>query len=401
MRDRLPLIFIFATITIDAMGIGLIVPVMPDLLQQVQGADLSLAAKWGGVLATSFAVMQFLFSPLLGNLSDRFGRRPVLLVSLAVMAADYMVMALAHSIWLLLIARIVGGITAATSSTATAYLADISAPEQKAARFGLIGAAFGLGFVIGPVIGGLLGELGPRAPFWAAAGIALANLLLGLIALPETLPANKRRRFEWTRANPLGAFRAMSALPGLRQLLGLSFLYEFAYGVYPAVWAYFTQLRFGWEPRTIGPSLAVFGLSMAICQGALIRPILKRLGERYTAMLGFVISTIAMAAMAFVTQSALAFALIPLGALGAVTGPALQGMMSRRAAASQQGELQGAVSSARAIAMILSPLVMTQSFALFTHADTPLFFPGAPFVVAAAVMALCALGLSTMRRAGI
>lgn len=399
MRDRLPLIFILMTIAIDAMGIGLIVPVMPELIQQVRGADLSQAARWGGVLATSYAVMQFLFGPLLGNLSDRFGRRPVLLVSLAVMAADYLVMALAQSIWLLLIGRLVGGITAATSSTATAYLADISPPDKKAARFGLIGAAFGVGFVIGPVIGGVLGELGPRAPFWAAAGIATLNLLLGLVALPETLPAAKRRRFEWRRANPLGAFRAMSALPGLRQLLSLSFLYEFAFVVYPSVWAYFAQLQFGWEPRSIGLSLAVFGLSMAICQGVLIRPILRGLGERHTAILGFTLSTVSLGVMAFVRNDLLAFALIPLGALGSVTGPALQGMMSRRADATQQGELQGAVTSARAIAMVLSPLVMTQSFALFTQENAPLFFPGAPFLVSAAVMALCALALSSLHKA--
>lgn len=391
MSERLPIIFILLTIAIDAMGIGLIVPVMPDLIVQVRGGDLSVAAQWGGILATVFAIMQFLFGPVLGNLSDRYGRRPVLLVSLAVMAADYLVMALAQSIWLLLIGRIIGGITAATSSTASAYLADISPPEKKAARFGLIGAAFGVGFVIGPLIGGALGQLGPRAPFYAAAAIAALNFVLGWFVLPETVTDAIRRPFELRRANPLGAFRAMQRLPGLGHLLTLSFIYEFAYTVYPAVWAYFAQLRFGWEPKTIGVSLAVFGASMAICQGVLIRPILKKFGERHTAVFGFIVSTLSMGAMSFVANGNIAFLLIPAGALGAMTGPALQGLMSRRADDSQQGELQGAITSVRAIAMVVSPVVMTQVFALFTRQNALVYLPGAPFLLAMAAMMLSAV----------
>ena len=230
-NNKLPLIFILITVMIDSMGIGLIMPVMPDLIQEVRAADLGSAAVWGGVLATAFAVMQFLFGPTLGNLSDRFGRRPVLLIALLVMALDYLVMALAASIWLLLLGRIVGGITAATHSTASAYVADISAPRDKAANFGLIGAAFGLGFVIGPLMGGVLGEWGTRAPFWAAAGLAAANAVLGYFVLRETVTDSIRRPFEWARANPLGAFKSLGRFPGLGRLFAVFFLYQVAFFV--------------------------------------------------------------------------------------------------------------------------------------------------------------------------
>ncbi|MCP5036057.1 MAG: TCR/Tet family MFS transporter, partial [Rhodobacteraceae bacterium] len=243
MTRRLPVIFIFLTVVIDGMGIGVIMPVMPDLIRDVTGGNLANAAKWGGMLAASFAVMQFLFGPMLGNLSDRFGRRPVLLISLFVMSGGYLVMALAGSIWLLMAGRLVGGITSATQSTASAYMADISKPEEKAANFGLIGAGIGLGFVIGPLIGGLLGALGPRAPFYAAAALAMGNFILGALILPETVTDATRRTFSWGRANPFGAFRAIAHLPGLKRLLLLSFTYGVTFAVYPAVWSYFTQAR--------------------------------------------------------------------------------------------------------------------------------------------------------------
>lgn len=273
--QRLPITFILITLVIDAMGIGLIMPVMPDLIRDVSGGGLADAAIWGGIMATSFAVMQFLFGPVIGNLGDRFGRRPVLLTSMAVMALDYLIMAVAGSIWLLLAGRIVGGITAATQSTATAYIADISTPEEKAARFGLTGAAFGLGFVLGPVMGGLLGELGPRAPFYAAAVLAMLNLALGAVALPETVTDRIRRPFDLRSANPFRTFGQMGQLPGLRQMLIIFFLYEFAFIVYPATWAYFSQARFGWSPAMVGVSLAAYGLSSVVVQAILIRPILN------------------------------------------------------------------------------------------------------------------------------
>ncbi len=254
MRARLPLIFILITLVIDAMGIGLILPVMPDLLQEVGGNGLGKAAIWGGILSTSFAVMQFLFGPLLGNLSDRYGRRPILLISLVVMTADYLVMAVAGSIWLLLAARMVAGVAAATQPTAAAYMADISTPDQKSARFGLISAAFGLGFILGPIMGGWLGEFGPRMPFIAAAALAGLNVLFGLIVLPETVTADLRRPFRWARANPIGAFIQLRHLQGLAPLLVAFFLFEFAFYVYPVIWAYFTQAQFGWGPPVLGPA---------------------------------------------------------------------------------------------------------------------------------------------------
>lgn len=373
------------------MGIGLILPVMPDLIRDVTGGDLASAAIWGGILSTSFAVMQFLFGPALGALSDAYGRRPVLLISLVVMALDYLVMAVAGTIWLLLAGRLIGGITAATQSTATAFIADISAPEKKAANFGLIGAAFGIGFVIGPLLGGALGELGPRAPFYAAALLAALNALFGWLILPETVDDRIRRPFSWRRASPFGALAAIGALPGVRPLLVVFLLYQIAFFVYPSVWAYFTQARFGWEPAMIGVSLATFGVAIAVVQGGLIRIVLNRFGERNTVIYGIAFNFLAFLAMALVRDPTLALILTPLTALGAVVTPALQGIMSRTAGDDQQGELQGVLVSLGAIAMIVSPAVMTQTFAAFTRADAPIQMPGAPFLLSMLLMAACAV----------
>lgn len=388
-KNRLPLIFILLTVMIDAMGIGLIIPVMPDLIREVDGGDLARAAIWGGILSTVFAVMQFLFSPLLGALSDRFGRRPILLGSLGILALDYLVMALAGTIWLLLVGRIIGGIMAATSATAGAYIADISAPDQKSARFGLIGAAFGAGFVLGPVLGGLLAEFGTRAPFYAAAALAAMNFLFGYLILPETVTDRIRRPFAWRRANPLGALMQVSALPGLGRLLAVFFLYQVAFWVYPAIWAYYTQASFGWSPGMIGLSLGAFGITMALVQGGLIRVILRHLGERFTVVYGITFNFCAFAALAFVTNGTVAMLLIPLTALGAVVTPALQGMMSQRIADDAQGELQGVLTSINAVAMILSPMAMTSVFFAATHQPERLFFPGAPFLLSMALMVAC------------
>ncbi|MCX7645285.1 MAG: TCR/Tet family MFS transporter [Rhodobacteraceae bacterium] len=391
MRPRLAVGFILTTLAIDAMGIGLILPVMPDLLRDLTGGSLAEAALWGGLLTTAFAVMQFLFGPTLGALSDRFGRRPVLLVSLLVMAADYLVMALAGTVWLLLAARLVGGITAATHATATAWIADISRPEEKAARFGLAGAAFGLGFVLGPLAGGLLSEFGTRAPFWAAAGLALLNLGLGWAVLRETVTGRIRRAFDWRRANPFGAFRQMGRLPGVQRMLLLVFLYEFAFLVYPATWAYFTAARFGWEARTIGLSLAAFGIAVALVQGGLIRLVLRRLGEAGTVLWGISFNACAFLFLALVGNGTVAFVFTPLTALGAVVTPALMGLMSRRVPDDAQGELQGLVASARAVATILSPPVMTGVFAAFTAPGAPVHLPGAAFLLSMALMVACGL----------
>ena len=383
---RLPILFIVTTIVLDAMGIGLIMPIMPDLIREVRGGTLAGAALWGGILSTVFAVMQFGFGPLVGSLSDRFGRRPVLLISLFFMTLDYLVMALAGSIWLLLAARIVGGITAATHATASAFMADISAPEDKAANFGLIGAGFGIGFVLGPLMGGLLAEYGTRAPFYAAAALSALNLLLGACVLRETV--RRRRAFSWARANPLGAIRHLSRMPGIRPLLVVFFLYNLALYVYPAIWAYFTQARFGWSPDIIGLSLALYGITSALVQTVLIRSLMRRWGERLTVLQGLFFDIGTCLLLAVVTSGTVALILTPLAAIGAVVTPALQGTMSRQVADDAQGELQGVLSSVNALAVILSTMIMTSVFAAFTAPAAPVQFAGAPFLLAALLLVI-------------
>jgi DHA1 family tetracycline resistance protein-like MFS transporter len=383
---RLPLVFVLLTVMIDAMGIGLIMPIMPSLIVEVQGGSLADAAIWGGVLSTVFAVMQFLFSPVLGSLSDAIGRRPVLLVSLFVMALDYLVMALAGSLWLLLAGRLVGGITAATHSTAGAYIADISKPHEKAANFGLLGAGFGAGFVLGPLIGGLLGEMGTRAPFYAAAALSALNFALGWFVMRETVTDKTRRAFDWRRANPFGAFRAMARIPGIANLLWVYFLYSVAIYVYPSIWSYFTAERFGWDTKVIGVSLAIYGVSMALVQGWLLRHCVRWFGERRTVLWGQIFDFIAFGILAFITSGSLALALIPVSALGAVVQPALQGIMSRAVDDNQQGELQGVMTAVHALSMIISPMMMTLTFAHFTRAEAAIYLPGAPFLLALVLM---------------
>jgi DHA1 family tetracycline resistance protein-like MFS transporter len=364
---------------------------MPDLIQEVNGGTLGTAAIWGGILATSFAVMQFLFGPLLGSLSDRFGRRPILLVSLAVMAGDYVVMALTGSIWVLLIARLIAGVTAATQSAATAFIADISPPEKKAQNFGLLGAAFGIGFVLGPVIGGLLADFGSRAPFWVAAILATANLIFGYFVLPETVTDRIRRPFELRRANPIGAFFHLNKFPGIGRLLALALTYEFAFIVYPATWAYFTKERFGWEPWMVGFSLGAFGVAMAIVQGGLIRWIIPTFGERGTIIYGLVFNFFAFLILATVTSGTIALLFTPITALGAVVTPALTGLMSQRVPDDSQGELQGLVASTKSIALISAPITLTWVFWRFTGEDAAFYLPGAPFAVSACLMIVCAI----------
>jgi len=333
MNKRLAFTFIIITLTIDAMGIGLIIPVMPDLLQQIEGGDLGNAAIWGGILATVFAVMQFIFGPTIGSLSDRFGRRPVLLVSLVIIAVDFIVMGLAHSIWLLVITRIIGGIAAATQATAAAFISDISTPENRSANFGILGATFGVGFVLGPLMGGLLGEVGLRVPFFAAAALATLNLILGYFVLPETVTDQTRRPFDIKRANPLGALTQIRLIPGLSRFLLVFFLYEFAFYVYPAVWVYYAKAQFGWDSGMLGVSLASFGISVAVVEGILIRRILPWLGERRTIVLGFIFSIGIFVVLGFLTSGFWAFwalLLAPISALGSVVIPTMRGIFAKR-----------------------------------------------------------------------
>ena len=392
MRQRLPVLFIVITLALDAIGFGLILPVMPDLLREVTGGDLAHAALWAGVLTGGFALMQFLSGPVIGGLSDRFGRKPVLLASLAVLSADYLILAMAGTIWLVLTARLITGAASATQVTAIAYLADISTPEQKAQRFGLVGAAFGIGFVLGPALGGLLAEFGTRAPFYAAAALAAANMAFGALVLRETLGAENRRPFRISRANPFGAFRSAGRMPQNRRLLTVYFLHEFGFFVYPAIWAYFTIARFDWSPGQVGLSLALFGLGFAVVQAGLIRPVLRALGRHGAMIAGTLAGIASFTGLTVVESGAAALMLIPVAVLGGFVVPALRAELSDRVPPDQQGELQGLMASLRAVGLMLAPLVFTWTFAAFTGASAPLDLPGAAFAIAA-LLNLAALAL--------
>ena len=378
--------FILLTVMIDAIGIGLIMPVMPALLLDLGGSTLANAAVWGGVMSTVFALMQFLFGPLIGNISDQFGRRKVLLVSLSVMSLDYVLMGISGSLWLLLLARIIGGASAANHSTASAVIADVSEPEERGKNFGLLGAAFGVGFILGPVIGGLAAEWGPRAPFFVAAVLAGGIAVFGFFSLEETVTAENRRPFEWYRALPWGAFEQVGKLTGQTRLLIVFFFQEVAFLVYPVVWAFYTMAKFGWEEWLVGLSLGAFGLMLVFGQGVLIRFVIPRLGEYRTAMLGLSMELLSFIGFVLAPATWVIFALLPLSAVGMLAGPAMQGIMSRAVPDNAQGELQGVVSSVRAIASILAPTLMTGLFWLYSDDGWFFTFPGAPFVLSAFLM---------------
>ncbi len=375
---------------LDAMGIGLIMPVMPDLIREVSQTSMADAAFWGGLLTFSYAAMQFLFGPFLGNLSDRFGRRPVLIVSLMFMGLDYFLMAIAPTLFLLFIARIVSGITGATYSTAAAYLSDTSAKGERSANFGYIGGAFGIGFVLGPAIGGLLAEFGTRMPFIVAGCLALMNAAFGFFVLPETLKKEKRRKFEWSRANPFNALLRIRNLPMVGSVMFVVLLYSTANHVYPSIWSFFTIEKFGWEPKMVGISLAVYGICAAIIQVIILGLMIRRFGVERTATIGMLISIGALAFLTVVDSTLLIFLGMPITALGAVVGPALQGMMADQVSDDEQGELQGVFASVVAISAIFSPLIMTFTFQQFTKDNTIYYLPGAPFA-AAALLTIAAL----------
>ncbi|WP_417241813.1 TCR/Tet family MFS transporter [Celeribacter sp.] len=398
MTSRLPLVFITLTILIDGIGIGLIFPVMPDLIRELTGRDLSEAAIWGGVLATSYAVMQFFFGPVVGSLSDRFGRKPVLISALAILALDYLIMAMAHTIWLLLLGRLLAGITAATQSTASAFMADISSPGAREKNFGLVHAAMGIGFALGPLIGGLLAGIDTRAPFYAAAILAGGNAVFGLIVMPESLAADKRRAFALERANPFAAFRAIGALGGVFPLLVVFGLYQVAYFVYPAIWAFFAQAQFSLDTPTIGLTLFVFGVSMGISQAFLVGPLTKRFGAYAIVLAAIVIDVAAFVCIGFATSVAFVWLLTVVTGVSSIAMPALQAIMSRAAPDNRQGELQGVLGSIAALATIISPLLMTETFAIFAHPDARIHLPGAPFLIAALLTAACFVILVRWRR---
>jgi DHA1 family tetracycline resistance protein-like MFS transporter len=383
---------------IDSLGIGLIIPVAPKLVMELSGLTLADAAPIAGWLTLSYALMQFVFSPILGNLSDRYGRKPILLASLAALAVDYILMGLAPTLAWLFVGRIIAGIAGATFATANAVVADIIPPEKRAKYFGLNGAAWGLGFVIGPVIGGLLGQYGPRVPFFAAAAFTAVNFLIALAVMRETLPPADRRAFSARRANALGALRAMRRIPGAMLVLFVLLMYQIGHDTLPSTWVWVTMAKFGWTERDIGLSLAVLGFGTIIVQGGLVGLFTKRIGEHRTALLGLTCGAVGFVGYAFATTPTMLYASVPLGCLIGLTMPALRAILSRATPANAQGELQGAIAGIVSFTAVVIPFTMTHLFSWATAAHPP--FPGASFLAAAVALAIGAVVLARVRVPG-
>ncbi len=386
------IVFIAITLLLDTIGFGLIIPVLPKLLVQLTGEDVSHAAIHGGFLSFLYATMQFLCAPVLGNLSDRFGRRPVLLYAIGALGVDYLIMGAAPTLGWLFFGRAISGMAGASFTPAYAYVADISSPERRAQNFGVISAMFGMGFIIGPALGGLLGHFGPRAPFFAAAALSLLNLGYGFFVLPESLTPERRRSFDWKRANPFGTFRQMKKHPVVMGLLGALSLWMVANQVFPSTWSFYTKLRFGWSEAMIGASLALVGGVMVTSQMILLRLIVPRLGERRVALLGITVAAVGYAGFASATAGWMMFAWLATWFFGASVFPVTNALMSHRIAPEAQGELQGAVAGLASLAAIVGPLLMTQLFGHFAAPTTSPHVPGAAFL-AASLLTLVCLGI--------
>jgi MFS transporter, DHA1 family, tetracycline resistance protein len=382
--------FIFVTILIDVIGFGIIIPVVPELIRTLINGTLSEAAKYGGWLMFAYAIMQFIFSPVLGNLSDRYGRRPVLLLSLFGFGLDYVFTAFAPTIFWLFVGRLIAGITGASISTATAYIADISTPDKRAQNFGMIGAAFGLGFIIGPALGGLLASFGLRAPFIAAAVLTFINLAYGYFILPESLAPENRRPFEWKRANPVGSLIKLRSYPAVAGLILSFFLLYIASHAVQSTWTYYNIQKFNWTEAQVGVSLAVVGVMVAFVQGVLIRRVIPWLGQTKSVLIGFLIYSAGMLLYAFAWEGWQMYAFTVVYCLGGIAGPALQGYISGHIPPTEQGELQGALTSLISVTTIIGPLLMTNLFAWFTR-DGHYQFPGAPFIMGALLLIVSAL----------
>lgn len=390
--QRHTLTFVTITVFIDTVGFGIIMPVLPDFLMQLTDLSLSQTSSIAGYLVVAYAGLQFLFAPVIGNLSDRYGRRPVLLISLAMYSVNYLIAGLATTLWVLFLGRILTGITSATYATANALIADVSAPEERAQNFGLLGVAFGMGFIVGPSLGGFLSSIDIRLPFFAAAGMAALNTLYGYVVLKETLPAGSRRKFEWQRANPLGMLLQLRRYPVLIGLVCVMFIYNVGHHVYPSNWNFYTIEKFAWEPWEIGLSMGLVGVLMAFTQGYLIRIIIPRWGAPTTAFIGFAIGATAYLGIAFAPDSLTLYMWCIFSALAGMAGPAVAGIMSNQVPQNEQGELQGINASFGSIAAIIGPLLMTQSFSYFTGPSAPVYFPGIAFLLAG-VLALVAVSL--------
>ena len=377
------LVFVVVTVLLDIVGFGLIIPVLPRLLVELTGDSVSQAAIDGGWLAFVYAAMQFVCAPVLGNLSDRHGRRPVLLFAVGALGVDYVVMGLAPTLAWLFLGRAISGMAGASFTPAYAYVADVSPPEKRAQNFGLISAAFGVGFILGPALGGFLGTFGTRTPFFAAAALSLVNLLYGTFVLPESLPLEARRPFDWRRANPLGTLLQMRKHPVVLGLLGALFLWMVAHQVMPATWTFYTKFRFGWSEMMIGASLAAAGVVMAVSQATLMRVLVPRLGERRTALAGIAVASVGYLGYGMATASWMMFAWLVTWFLGALVMPSTNALMSHRVEKSAQGELQGAVAGLFSLSSIVGPPLMTQLFGRFSAADAPVQLPGAAFFASA------------------
>jgi len=391
--------FIFVTVLLDMLALGVVVPILPKLIESFVGNDTASAARYFGLFGTVWALMQFVFQPVVGSLSDRFGRRPVVLLSNFGLAADYVLMALAPSLWWLFIGRMISGITSSSISTAFAYIADVTPPEKRAAVFGKIGVAFGAGFILGPALGGLFGDVSPRLPFWIAAGLSFLNWLYGLLILPESLPKARRTAFHWRSANPVGA---LHLLRSDRLLAGLSlanFFAQLAHVVLPSVFVLYAGYRYGWDVKTVGLVLAAVGVLSMVVQGLAIGPIVKSFGEQSALLFGLGCGAVGLFVYGAAPTGLWFCAGLPVNALWGVAGAATQALMTRRVTPEQQGQLQGATSSVQSVSQLLGPFLFTLTFAWFVGDNAPMKLPGAPFLLAGALLVL-ALAIAARTVAG-
>ncbi len=398
MKRQASLVFILLTLGLDALGFGIVVPIVPELVRKLTGGETGHAAEWVGALVATFAAAQFVAAPVLGGLSDRFGRKPVVVLSLVGASVNYLMLAWAPALGWLFLGRLFSGATAASASAANAYIADITPPEQRSARFGLVGAMFGAGFVLGPAMGGVLGAIDLRLPFLVAAGLGLANAAYGALVLPESLTPERRRAFSWRRANPIGSLHSLAEDKTVGRLaLGWGLMW-FGLGALQSAFVLSTGLRFGWGPQENGWALAAVGVTQAVVQGALVRPVIRRLGERRAAFSGFAFSVVSYCCFGFAQAGWVIYLAVALQALGSIAGPAMRGMMSARASANQQGELQGGLSSVEGLTAIVSPVLAAFVFSVAVQLGGP-SWGGAPFLLGACTYAAAAIALTRSKAA--
>ncbi|MFZ9046266.1 MAG: TCR/Tet family MFS transporter [Cyclobacteriaceae bacterium] len=378
-------VFILVTVLIDVIGFGIIIPVVPALIMDLTSGTVSEASSWGGYLLGVYAIMQFFFSPILGGLSDRYGRRPVLLIALFGLGIDYFIASLAPSLAWLFLARVIAGIGGASFTTASAYIADVSSPDRRAQNFGYIGAAFGLGFIIGPVIGGVLGQYGPRVPFIAAGILTLLNWLYGYFIVPESLPAEKRRDFSWKRANPIGTLKQLTIHPVIFGLVISMFFVYIAAHATQSTWTYYTIERYDWSEAQVGYSLGFVGFMIALVQGFVVKLFVARFGQKTSVYAGLLFNALGLTLIAFATEGWMLYAMMVPYALGGLAGPNLQGIMTSQVPDNEQGELQGGLTSLASLTSIIGPFLMTAIFAYFTSTGAPIYLPGAPFILGGAL----------------